>query len=498
MSGWRRWSGIRSRLTLSYVAAMLVVLGVYAVGVFTVVRRSASSALDTQIRADFMWATEMWEEQPDGRLSWFDGQDAPDDEDRPWLRVWAPNGELLAQTAVARRNPLPESATLADQPSGSIQTAESAGLPFRVLTRAVTVGDRPVIIQVARAEAPMHRELYQLVLVFVLGLPLAVAAAALGGYALARRALAPVGRMAERARAITATRLSERLPVDDADDELGKLALVFNRTLERLENSFEQMRRFTGDVSHQLRTPLTALRTVGEVALREDRSKDEYRATIGSMLEDADRLRSLVDRLLTLSRASSAERAAAVPLDLGNLAQEVAAHLRVLADERMQTIEVRRETHVPCLADPILIRQAAINLVDNALKYSPEGSRVTLTVRFAQEPGGAAVCLDVTDQGPGIASDAVDRIFQRFYHGAAPAGTRSHGLGLAIAKAVAEANQGRLTSQSTPGQGSTFTIVLPPAPVAAVSPNDPSRDRRSASSPAPHRLVSRADGPAAG
>ncbi|MBM3772937.1 MAG: HAMP domain-containing protein [Acidimicrobiia bacterium] len=483
---WRRWSGVHSRLTLSYVAAMLVVLGIYAAGVFTVVRRSASSALDTQIRADFMWATEMWEEEPDGRLSWFDGHGAIEDEDRPWLRVWTPNGELLAQTAMAQRNPLPDSASLATEPSGSIRTADSAGLPFRVLTRSVTVGDRPVIIQVARSEAPMRRELYQLVLVFVLGLPLAVAAAALGGYALARRALAPVGRMAERARAITATRLSERLPVDDANDELGKLALVFNRTLERLENSFEQMRRFTGDVSHQLRTPLTALRTVGEVALRDHRSKEEYRATIGSMLEDADRLRSLVDRLLTLSRASSAESTEAVPMDLSSLAEEVAAHLRVLADERTQTIEVRRETNAPCLADPVLIRQAAINLVDNALKYSPNGSRVVLTVRAAEEAGVPCVRLDVTDQGPGIAAGDVNRIFQRFYHGAAPAGTRSHGLGLAIAKAVAEANQGRLTSRSTPGEGSTFSLILPQAPIV-VPPADQVHSSRPASAPLPHR-----------
>lgn len=485
--GWRRWSGVRSRLTLAYVAAMLVVLSLYAVGVFTVVRRSASSTLDTQIRADFMWATEMWEEQPDGRLSWFDGHDAPDDEDRPWLRVWASDGELLAQTAVARRNPLSDGVSLTGQPPGSIRTADSAGLPFRVLTRAVTVGDRPVVIQVARSEAPMRRELYELVVVFVLGLPLAVAAAALGGYALARRALVPVGRMAERARAITATRLSERLPVDDANDELGTLALVFNRTLERLENSFEQMRRFTGDVSHQLRTPLTALRTVGEVALRQDRSKNEYRATIGSMLEDADRLRSLVDRLLTLSRASSAESTEAVPLDLGSLSEEVAAHLRVLAEERTQTIEVRRETSALCLADPLLIRQALINLVDNALKYSPDGSRVVLTARSVEQTGTLFVCVDVTDQGPGIESHDVDRIFQRFYHGEAPAGTRSHGLGLAIAKAVAEAHQGRLTSESAPGQGSIFSIVLPQAPIDAAAPSSQAHDRRLAPAPLPHR-----------
>lgn len=470
----RRWGGVRSRLTLSYVAAMLAVLGVYAAGVFVVVHRSASAALDSQIRADFMWATEMWEEQADGRLSWFEGADTPDDEDRPWLRVWTRGGELLAQTAVARRNPLPESASLAKQPSTSIQTADHGGMPFRVLSREVTVDEHPVIIQVARSEAPMRRELNQLVLVFVLGLPLAAVTAALGGYALARRALAPVGRMAERARAITATRLSERLPVAAADDELGKLAVVFNRTLERLEDAFEQMRRFTADVSHELRTPLTALRTVGEVALREDRSREDYRATIGSMLEDADRLRSLVDRLLTLSRASSAERAAPTPLDLGVLAEEVTSYLRVLADERGQGLVVGRDRPTWCVADPVLIRQALINLVDNALKYSAEGAQVLLSVRTE----GEEVCVDVADNGPGIAPDAIDRIFDRFYHhGAVPEGARSHGLGLAIAKAAAEASGGRLTCRSTPGQGSTFSLALPRLQDAAAPAAEP-REKR--------------------
>lgn len=476
---WRRWTTVRSRLTLAYVAAMLVVLAVYAAGVFSVVRRGASHALDTQVRADFMWAAEMWEEQPDGQPGWFDDRDAADDEDRPWLRVWSPRGDLLAQTAVARRNPLPQSVELARQPSGDIRSAEAAGLRFRVLTGTVTVGDRPVIIQVARSEAPLRRELNQLVLVLALGLPLAVAVAALGGYALARRALAPVGRMAERARAITAARLSDRLPVDRPDDELGELATVFNTTLERLERSFERMRRFTADVSHQLRTPLTALRTVGEVALREDRSRADYRQTIGSMLEDADRLRSLVDRLLTLSRASSAEEAERVVFDLGRVAEEVASHLRVLADERGQTLVVQRETTRACQADPLLIRQAVINLVDNALKYGPDGFPIVLTVRLDREAGSEVVRLDVVDAGPGVDTRAMDRLFERFSYRNDGGRPHGHGLGLAIAKAAAEACQGQLTYRSVPGRGSTFSIILQAAPAPASAPaGEP--DRRAA------------------
>jgi signal transduction histidine kinase len=259
--------GVRARLTLWYVAAMVVVLTVYAAGVFMFVHRSGSRALDARLRSDFTWAAEMWEQQSDGTVTWFDANDAIDDEDNPWLQVWTERGDLLFQTAVARRNPLADARALAAEPPDHIVSV--SGRPnYRVLSRPGLVGGHSVIIQVARSDAPMRRELGELTLILVLGLPFGVAAAGLGGYALARGALAPVTRMAARAQSITAARLNDRLPVDHPHDELGRLAVVFNETLERLEQSFQQMQHFTGDVSHELRTPLTAIRTVGEVALR--------------------------------------------------------------------------------------------------------------------------------------------------------------------------------------------------------------------------------------
>src|SRR5207248_2475702 len=175
-------------------------------------------------------------------------------------------------------------------------------------------------IQVARSETLMQYELRQLFFMLALGLPLGVAAAGAGAYSLARLALAPVDRMADRARHITAERLSDRLPVGNPNDELGRLATVFNETLSRLESSFDQMRRFTADVSHELRTPLTAIRSVGEVGLRGRRDQGEYRAIIGSMLEEVDRLAVLVDRLLTLSRAETGEaRLSIEPIALKDL-----------------------------------------------------------------------------------------------------------------------------------------------------------------------------------
>jgi heavy metal sensor kinase len=452
--------GVRARLTGWYVAAMVVVLTVYAAGVYGFVSRSGWRALDARVRSDFTWAAEMWEQQSDGTVTWFDAE--ADNEDNPWLQVWTLDGDLVFQTAVARRNPLPAAAGLAARPPEEIVSVPNGGPTFRVLTGPAHVGGKPVVIQVARSDAPIRDELGELTMFLVLGLPFGVAAAGLGGYALARGALAPVIRMAARAKSITATRLNERLPVDHPHDELGRLAVVFNETLERLEQSFAQMQHFTGDVSHELRTPLTAIRTVGEVALREARSPDAYRATIGSMLEEVDRLTSLVERLLTLSRAGSGPaHLRNEPFDAGELAEEVAAYLAVLAEENGQSIVIRRAAPAMIEADRLILRQALVNLVDNAVKYGAADTEIGLTIRRSDTD----VIVEVRDQGPGIAPDLGARIFDRHYR--AGTGGRGTGLGLAIARWAVEAHRGQLTWEAGSAGGSVFRITLPLAAAGA-------------------------------
>ena len=303
----RRWfpRSLRMRLTALHAAAMVLVVTLYAAAVFALEARNASRGLDNRLRSDFRWAADMAQTDRSGALSWFESDEWQ--EDSPWLNVLTEDGEPIFRTALARRLPVPESAALARDPDGGIVAVPGGVAPFRILTSRALVGGQRVIIQVGRSEAPMRQALTELLLVLVLGLPLSVTAAGLGGYWLARGALAPVDRMAERARAITAERLGERLPVDNPADELGRLATVFNATLGRLEASFREMRRFTANVSHELRTPLTAIRSVGEVGLREPRDAAGYRQVIGSMLEDANRLASMVDRLLTLSRADAGD-----------------------------------------------------------------------------------------------------------------------------------------------------------------------------------------------
>lgn len=466
MSGWRWRPSVRLRLTLWHVGAMAVVLVAYAAGVFTVVSGAASQGLDSRLRSDFLWAEEMVDQTPDGRFAWFIGDGHGGDEDSPWLQVWSPTGRLLYRTAVAESSPLSETSQLASRADGRIALVHRGIDTFRVLSGPSTIALQPVVIQVARSERPMQQDLRKLLLVLVLGLPLGVAAAGFAGYSVARRALAPIDRMAERARSITADRLSGRLPVDNPNDELGRLATVFNATLGRLESSFERMRQFTADVSHELRTPLTAIRSVGEVGLRGRRDERAYRAIISSMLEEVDRLTCLVDRRLALSRAEAgATKLSLDVVDLYDVAEEVAAHLGVLAEEKQQALTTERLGTPRVVGDRLVLRQALINLVDNAIKYSPAGARIAIRVSGDKANG----VIEVSDTGPGIAADAQARIFDRFFRAdkSPTDGISGAGLGLTIARCAVEANGGALDVESRPGVGSTFTITLPAAAAAA-------------------------------
>jgi heavy metal sensor kinase len=269
--------------------------------------------------------------------------------------------------------------------------------------------------------------------------------------------------MAEKAREITAESLAQRLPVDNAQDEFGRLATVFNDTLSRLQDAFERLRRFTADASHELRTPLTAMRSVGEVALRNTLDAAAYRDVIGSMLEEVDRLTRLVENLLILTRADSGKiQLARETLDLGALAGDAIDQLRVLADEKQQDLMLRVPIRVHATGDAALVHHALMNLIHNAIKYTPNGGTITVDVN-AMSSG--QVVIEVRDTGPGIPATHRDRIFDRFYRVEASRSREEGGvgLGLSIARWAIEANGGQIELASDGASGSLFRVTLPPA-----------------------------------
>jgi heavy metal sensor kinase len=296
-----------------------------------------------------------------------------------------------------------------------------------------------------------------------LGLPLVVALAAVGGYVLARRALAPIDHLASEARRITADRLHERLAAPNQHDEIGRLTSVINETFARLESSFDQLRRFTADSSHELRTPLAVVRGIGEAAVAERRTPGEYEEAIGSMLEEVDRMSHLVDALLRLSHGDARSvQLSREPVDLGQLAHDVAASLGILAEERNQNVTVEVAAPVVATVDRLLLREALTNMLDNAIKYGPRGTGITIRVEGTADDG----VLTVADQGPGIPFEHRERIFHRFFRvdEARSRDLGGAGLGLAIAKWAVEIHGGQITVNNRPGGGSEFRIVLPLTP----------------------------------
>jgi heavy metal sensor kinase len=291
-------------------------------------------------------------------------------------------------------------------------------------------------------------------------LPLALLLAGGGGWLLARRALAPVDRMTEAARRISAEHLVERLEETGVGDELDRLAATLNAMLGRLDDAFRQIRQFSADASHELQTPVTILKGELEVALRTPRSPEVYQRHLRSALEEVERIARLVDGLLLLARADAGVlRIDHTPVDLAQLVEEVYEQTRVLADLQHITLDLGPVEPMTVHGDYQRLRQLLLNLVDNGLKYTPCGGRVTL----ALQRRGTGAALHVSDTGMGLSPEEQARVFQRFYRSAAARAQdqRGTGLGLCIAQSIAVAHGGRIEVASTPGSSSIFTVWLP-------------------------------------
>lgn len=372
-------------------------------------------------------------------------------------RIAPPGAGKLPLSPQAMKN------ALAGRPTLETVQEESSKYPVRVLTAPVIEGGRVVnLIQVGMSLENTYATRRRFLLAMGAVLPVALLLAGGGGWLLARRALRPVERMAETARRISAEHLAARLDESGSGDELDKLARTLNEMLGRLDDSFRQVRQFSADASHELQTPLTILKGEMEVALRSLRTPEEYQKTLHSALEEIDRIARLVEGLLLLARADAGVlRLDRQPLALAQLIKDVHGQVSPLARERGIALLLGPVEDVALRGDAERLRRLLLNLADNAIKYTPPGGQVTLSLQRE----GAWALLRVTDTGIGLPAEDQGRIFERFYR-AAEARTRNadgSGLGLCIARSIAEAHGGRIEVESAPGQGSTFTLKLPVA-----------------------------------
>ena len=455
---------VRSRLTLWYVLVLASLLALYAGVASLFLFLSLREDFDHNLLQDLETVEGMLEKEPNGHVSLHASHpDIGEPRIGHFIEVWSPGGSLLYRSAALQGQ------TLGDPPGPEeglhdptpATTRLSNGTRVRLASSVYHVEDRRVVLRVAYSEERLWRELGEFGEVLLLGFPIAVLLAGFGGYALARKALSPIESMATQATKISAERLGDRLSIENPEDELGKLGTVFNDMLGRLQAAFDQLRRFTSDASHELRTPLTAIRSVGEVALQDERSPAEYRDAIGSMLEEVDRLTRLSESLLALSRADAGHiQLQQEEISLLRLAEEARSVVDVLAEEKRQRIDIEGDANLLVSVDRLILRQAIINLLDNAIKYSPTESRILVRV---QSDENEQVFLDVVDQGPGIPGEHQPYVFDRFYR-VDKARTREWGgagLGLSITRWAVEAHGGAITLNSKEGHGSTFRISLP-------------------------------------
>jgi len=447
-----RLSNVRLRFTLLYGAALVATVVLFSIGIYFFVQKMLLSQINNHLRKDMTTVSEYLLHDPAalqklaqlGPVHHFRVRDG----NRPLIasQEWLQSG----------LDPLLDGGNLAPSPR-SIRTPDKR--LYRVQSQLVTSGDHLYQLLVAHEESNYRRTLNTLALIILLVMPVSIVVSLLVGYLIAGRVLAPITSITAKAQEIGAENLSARLPVGDEDNEFSNLATVFNQTFSRLEDSFERLRRFTADASHELRTPLTAIRSIGETTLQHHAVSPECRETIGSMLEETDRLVQTVESLLLLSRADSSALQKE-PIELGDLLADVVDFLSVLAEEKQQQIIYRRQTALNLPADPCMLRRAFLNMVDNAIKYSPEQS--IITVQLYQDQTANTV-LEISDQGPGIPDAEKEQVFDRFYRldngrSRERGGT---GLGLSITRAAVEAHGGTLSIHTAPGGGALFRVLFP-------------------------------------
>jgi two-component system OmpR family sensor kinase len=457
---------LRARLTLWYTGlftAMLACLGALALLLLDrALRESIDASLDTM--ANSIAAT-VREPAPFDRdlEQLLESTLGPQLAER-FFRLLDPFGRPDPRLATRGRIALPLSiATLRNAEQGrptyeTIRVPANAAAPIRVLTKPIVEQGRVIrLVQVAVSldSAQNARSRFLLVL---LGLaPLAIGGAGLGGWFLARRALAPVDAMVDAARRIEAEDLSRRLDAPGTADELGRLGAVLNDMLARLQQSFTAVRQFSADAAHELRTPLTILKGEIEVALRSAPGQAEYQRVLASCLEEVDRLATLVEDMLFLARSDSG--AVALPqtdVDLAGLLMEVAAPLRALADASGIELSVATDGQLDVAGSRSMLFRAFFNLGENAIKYTPAGGRVTITLRR----DGSESLVEVCDTGPGISATERERIFDRFYRGDPARSRGGTGLGLALVRSIVTLHGGRIIASST-AAGACFRVSLP-------------------------------------
>ena len=465
---------VRVRLTIWYVGLLALVLVAFSIGVYALLAQSLYDRLDSSLRVEVRaLAAGLEREIGEGKTEREAAVIAQKERffPRQATATYDSNGELMAEkpTRSGKHARLPSLNLLQadDTYFYTIREEDEGGLDGRrIAVKRVSIAatGKPYIFAVSQPLDRVAEELRSMRRILFVAVPLALALAGLGGWLLARRSLAPLVAMSERARRMSAENLEERLPLVNPRDELGLLAATFNELLTRLEASFKQQRRFMADASHELRTPLSVIRTATDVTLgRNHRDEPEYRDALTIAGEQTHRLTRIVEDMFTLARADSGSRTLEeTDFYLDELIAETARAASVLGASKGVRLDVSNAMELPCHADEGLLRQMVMNLLGNAMKHTASGGVVSISLGRSN----GQYEIRVSDTGAGIPLESQPHIFERFYRADQSRSRASEdgggaGLGLAIARWIAEAHQGQLELEHSDESGSVFVASLP-------------------------------------
>ncbi|GAC1429561.1 MAG: ATP-binding protein [Chloroflexota bacterium] len=457
-----RVSSLRGRLALWYLVVFGALLALFGAIVFLQVRNSLLDGIDTALRTRAETVLSQVSIETDGPQ--YQGSDAPAAQTDVAVYLFDARGQLRDRIVGAKELP-PRSAVLGPALRGQALYASVGGMRLYMAPLRDEQGQLSAVVQVVESLSTVNEQITRLLLLLLGLTPVLLAVATAGGLFLAGRALAPIDRITRTAEVIGAGNLAGRLGPTPRADEVGRLAATFDGMLDRLERAFAQQRQFTADASHELRTPLTIIAGDLDVVLRRRRAPEAYEEVLHGVRDEVSHMGHLVEDLLTLARADSGQvELAREFVYLEAIVEDAATGSRRLAEARGVELTALLERDVAVLGDPTRLRQLVVNLLSNAVTYTPAGGRIGVSLSTA----GGWARLAVADTGIGITPADLPYIFDRFFRSDA-ARTRASGgtgLGLAIARWCAEAHGGELRVESSPGEGSVFTVILPLAPMA--------------------------------
>ncbi|OAN40546.1 two-component sensor histidine kinase [Chloroflexus islandicus] len=374
------------------------------------------------------------------------------------IRVLRSDGTIVQAVGLYRDLPVDRASLQAAGGTPVFSTVPISGSGHvRVYTLPVQEhGQLAGLVQIMQSLEPVDETLQQLLIAFAFGIPVLSGLAGVGGYWLAARALQPIDAITRTAQQISAADLHARIELPPTADEVGRLAATFNNMLERLEDAFRRERQFTADASHELRTPVAAMEAILTVTRERARSGPEYEQALDDLLAQTRRLRSMIEDLLRLARGEvrcDTEREA---VNLSFLLADVVETLQPLAEERALALHTDIAPNLTLIGDSDGLIRLFLNLIDNAIKYTPRGS---ITLRAAR--AGDQIEVMISDTGIGIDPAHLPHIFERFYRVDPSRSAGGAGLGLAIARQIVTAHAGTISVASQSGQGTTVTVRLP-------------------------------------